>query len=64
MVRRLVVQDMDGDGEREYDDEVNDEEAYERFGSGHGRYGSDARKGGVYEQCEAMRIWEEFEGDG
>ena len=66
-----MVQDMDGDGAREYDEEVEDEEAYERFRSGLGRYGAGAGSGAgtagvgsVYGRYEAMRIWEEFEGDG
>ena len=49
MVRRLMVQDMDGDDEREYDNEVEDEDAYERFGSGLRRNGAGtAGVGGVY----------------
>ena len=60
------------DGEGEYDDEVEDEEAYERFGSAFDRYegagaGSGvgtAGVGGVYGRYEARRIWEEFEGEG
>ena len=38
-MRRLMVQDMDGDDEREHDNEVEDEDAYERFGSGLSRVG-------------------------
>ena len=62
---------MDGDDKREYDDEVEDEEAYERFGSafrcggaGAGSGAGTAGVGGVYERYEARRIWEEFEGEG
>ena len=67
MVRRLVVQDMDEDSEREYDDEVEDEEAYERFGSAFDRYGSTGASTaglGVYGRYETRRVWDEFEGDG
>ena len=67
-----MVQDMDGDGAREYDEEVEDEEAYERFGSAFDRYegagagtgAGTAGVGGVYGRYEARRIWEEFEGEG
>ena len=61
---------MDGDNEREYDEEVEDEDAYELFGSGLGQYGAGAGScavmagvGGVYGRYEVRRIWEEFEGD-
>ena len=60
------------DGEGEYDDELKDEEAYDRFGSAFDRYegagaGSGvgtAGVGGVYGRYEARRIWEELEGEG
>lgn len=59
-------------GEGEYDDEVEDGEAYDRFGSAFDRYegigvGSGVGTtglGGVYGWYEARRIWEEFEGEG
>ena len=59
-------------GESEYDDEVEDGEAYERFGSAFDRYegigvGSGVGTtglGGAHGWYEARRICEEFEGEG
>lgn len=50
-----------GDSEGEYADEVEDEEAYERFGSSFDRHGAGsgagtAGVGGVYGRYEARRI--------